>query len=338
MRHFPLAILGNGPVGMLAALRAAKQHPVILLAANPPLATMETRIEAAPAGLLALLLEYGIHPQQIGVETLFHQRAISWASAQVERISTPRVAHIHRPALDIVLWQKVLSELRIQVQLGEQTFQLHAMGARANAWQADYLLDASGRTAITATHFHQARQPWVARNFSLQWRERTSASTSAQYFQLAALPNGYVYRLGSRSAQTVVFVGRDIAVKGGADALQQRLAQSNAQWLMQGLPPLREFATSPALPSSLQWAQSSRSVLLGDAALARDILGSQGLSCGLSEAILSSTLAEESARAAFLQRQTEQRRLHIKALVAQIKVNRYRDSASWADYLAFLQR
>lgn len=353
MKHYRIAVLGNGPVGILAALYAARQGhgPVLLLAAEPPASAVAEgsgyRIEAVPVSLLALLLEYGIHPHQIGAGQTHAVRQIQWDSKTCMSLPTPRTVHIHRPALEQALWQKLLQQPRIHLHLGEQSLQLHDAGANGldggngKDWHADLLIDASGRAARTASSIDKSPQPWVARLFTLAGNARPSGSFQSHFhshFKLAALPEGYVYSLATPEVRNVVFVGRGKAVKGSADELQQLLQSTQADWVLQGLPQLTEFHSGMAHPVSLQWATSERSVLIGDAALARDILSSQGLSCGLSEALCVAELGTPQARTNFQQRQTQQRQLHATALLNQIRSCLYGMESAWQDYAQFIMR
>jgi 2-polyprenyl-6-methoxyphenol hydroxylase-like FAD-dependent oxidoreductase len=353
MKHYRVAVLGNGPVGILAALHAVRQGhgPVLLLAADPPAnADAEGggyRIEAVPVSLLALLLEYGIHPHLIGAGQTHAVRQIQWDNKTCISLPTPRTVHIHRPALEQALWQKLLQEPRIHLHLGEQSLQLHDAGVDSingdnpNNWHADLLIDASGRAARTASSIDKSPQPWVARLFTLAGNTRPSGSFQSHFhshFKLAALPEGYVYSLATPEVQNVVFVGRGKAVKGSAEELQQLLQSTQSEWVLQGLPGLTEFHKGMAHPVSLQWATSERSVLIGDAALARDILSSQGLSCGLSEALCVAKLGTPQARANFQQRQTQQRQLHATALLNQIRSCLYGMETAWQDYAQFIMR
>ncbi|MFZ6733704.1 NAD(P)/FAD-dependent oxidoreductase [Undibacterium sp. Ji42W] len=353
MKRYRIAVLGNGPVGILAALHAARQGhgPVLLLAADPP-ASIDAegggyRIEAVPVSMLALLLEYGIHPHLIGAGQTHAVRQIQWDSQSCMSVPTPRTVHIHRPALEQALWQKLLQEPRIHLHLGEQSLQLHDVGVDSingdnpNNWHADLLIDASGRAARTASSIDKSQQPWVARLYTLANNTRHPNPVRSHFqphFKLAALPEGYVYSLATPEVQNVVFVGRGKAVKGSAKELQKLLQDTQAEWVLQGLPQLTEFHSGMARPVSLQWAASARSVLIGDAALARDILSSQGLSCGLSEALCVADLGTPQARANFQQRQKQQRQLHATALLIQIRSCLYGMEAAWQDYAQFIMR
>ncbi|MBI3728270.1 MAG: hypothetical protein HY254_08040 [Burkholderiales bacterium] len=349
MNHYRVAVLGNGPVGILAALHAARQGrgPVLLLAADPP-ASVDAdgsgyRIEAVPVSLLALLLEYGIHPHLIGADQAHDLRQIQWDSKTSLSLPTPKTVHIHRPALEQALWQKLLQEPRIHLRLGEQSLQLHDAGANgadsgnSDDWHADLLIDASGRAARTASSIDKSQQPWVARLFTLA-RQTRQPGNFQPHFKLAALPQGYVYSLATSQVQNVVFVGRGNAVKGSAGELQQLLQSAGAGWVLQGLSDLAEFQGGMGHPVSLQWATSERSVLIGDAALARDILSSQGLSCGLSEALCAADLGTPLAKANFQERQKQQRQLHATALLNQIRGCLYGMETAWQDYAQFIMR
>ena len=154
------------------------------------------------------------------------------------------------------------------------------------SWRARTLLDATGRAmAMSSCRVHPPR-PWVARPF---WR--IASSTQAGHlcadrsFRIAALPFGYAYRLGSNTADMVWVVGRGEPLSHSPASLERHLRSLGAGWLLEGFAPLTSAHTGRSHPASVQWSQDSQCSTIGDAALCRDILSSQGLAAGISDAL-----------------------------------------------------
>jgi hypothetical protein len=83
---------------------------------------------------------------------------------------------------------------------------------------------------------------------------------------------------------TVGAVGRGKVAAGSADEIAQYLRAYAAELLKEG-PALQDMFANCAREASVQWAEDG-AVRIGDAALARDALSSQGLATGASEALL----------------------------------------------------
>ena len=77
-----VAVLGSGPAGMVAALELSKRQRTALVTCRLPSADEAPRVEAVPAALLALLVEYGIHPRKVGVERLYETRLVAWEGGE----------------------------------------------------------------------------------------------------------------------------------------------------------------------------------------------------------------------------------------------------------------
>ena len=67
-----------------------------------------------------------------------------------------------------------------------------------------------GMAAVTASRRVKPPAPWVARTF---WAER-APSDVVTAFGIAALPDGYAYRLVTAATITVGVVGRGASVRG----------------------------------------------------------------------------------------------------------------------------
>src|SRR3954470_24377816 len=103
----PLIVLGAGPVGLLAAIRGRELGLDVRVYTNG-LPQGAPRVECVPSQVVALLVEFGVNPNSVGIDTLYRSRTAQWSSRAVIATPTPDVAHIERPALDIALLQVAL--------------------------------------------------------------------------------------------------------------------------------------------------------------------------------------------------------------------------------------
>jgi hypothetical protein len=107
---------------------------------------------------------------------------------------------------------------------------------------------------------------------------------------------------------------------------------------LEGLPTLESLHAGRAFPVSVQWAEGSAGIAVGDAALARDALSSQGLASGLSSARYGVASESENDRALLRQHQWAERSRHLQSLSQLIAACRYADSAEWRQYRDFIDR
>jgi flavin-dependent dehydrogenase len=330
MRQFDVAVLGAGPVGLIAALQLARHgESVVLVAKNLPRADGPRRVDAAPAAFLALLVDFGIHPACVGADRLHNFRFSAWESEEPVVSEGAKTAHLERPALDIALLEHAR---HVGVPMVAPPFHWQDGGACGQGWQAQRVIDATGRAAVTASRLIRPPRPWVARTFWLS-RGRCDADPA---FCIAALPDGYAYRLGGASTITLGIAGRGTAVSGSVSALQERL-RSSAPWLMQGLPALADMHHGVTCAASTQWSVDNSELRIGDAALARDALSSQGIAAGVSEALLAAAASEDDVEL-IRERQREQRQAHMTSLLQLIDRSRYSGLPLWQNYRAFLAR
>jgi hypothetical protein len=324
----PLIVLGAGPVGLLAAIRGRQLGLDVDVYASglpqgPP------RVECVPSQVVALLVEFGVSPKRVGVDTLYQERTAQWSSRAVVTTPTPDVAHIERPALDIAL-------LRAALQAGAK---VHAMQdgllqqfLRQHRENQCLLLDASGRSAVTATQRIGPSRPLVARLFHLPMRPALRSSG----LMIAAGRDGYAYRLGSATTLTVGVVGRKDFVRGDGRQLIAKIADY-APWLVEGIAG-DEMQPGASGPASVQWSVSAHeeSVPIGDAFFARDALASQGLAMGFSDALKAVAQPDQKLRPSRLTDQKQAISLHCQRVIEQIAGSTFNSAPSWVEYARFL--
>lgn len=329
--HMPTVILGSGPVALACALVRARHGPLHLVLQqsgrrSPPM----PRVEVVPSVTLALLVELGVHPHRIGVRGLTRQRLVAWAGADPVGLASAEAAHLERPALDHALLELVLQERAIKL------YRASAAGAASAAKQlagdGSTIIDATGRNSVMSRAVRRPARPWVARLFHVH----PGAARMRAGFCLAALPDGYLYRAASANAITVGVVGRGALVGGNGELMFQRLARGPGAWVIDDLTP-RDWMPVGAGPASIQWSCGSNGLPIGDAALARDALASQGLANGLSDGCNAALVTSTAEAAAIRARSSSALASHLRSLVAVIEDCRWRAQPAWADYLAFLR-
>jgi hypothetical protein len=303
-------------VGCIAALAAARIGPVIHVV--PHEANVAPQVDSVPAPLLALLLEFGVHPAEIGVDDLQDTRMVSWESRDPAILRTRGTAHVKRPALDLAL--------RAAAARSPAVTTVRTPGGNT-LMSAEHGIDASGRSAVSAVRRVRPTDPWVARTFSVAGR----FSRAARAFQLAAFPTGYVYRLGIPDLLTFGIVAPK---RHHHTAIEDELRRLNAGWILAGLPSLDTMAVGRGGITSVQWTEGlNRLIRVGDAALARDSLSSQGIANGISDA-----LRAAQGEAASRRRQMEERQAHLTSLIGMIERCWCASSSVWVEYRGFLAR
>jgi 2-polyprenyl-6-methoxyphenol hydroxylase-like FAD-dependent oxidoreductase len=330
--RYDMAVLGGGAVGMIAALSSAQKSPTVLILRSEEKRCNVPRIETVPAPMLSFLIDCGVHPRRIGVERLHENQHMAWESADPQANRGRAMAHInkaklnsellsiakHAPNLDIVIDQRVPSR-RQSDWLGSN-------------WTARRLIDATGRAAVTATRRVMAPKPWVARPF---W-STARAPTHLRDFRIAALPFGYAYRIGSNEVDSLWIAGRGATLSASPNAVETALKCAGAGWLLDGLPVLESLHSGRAFPVSVQWAEGSSAIAVGDAALAKDVLSSQGMAAGFSSACFGVASELESDIKLLVQRQLAERASHLRSLWNLIASCRYVDSVEWRQYQDFI--
>lgn len=334
MGQAAFVILGGGPVALACALWCVRSGPVrvLYIRARGQCASVP-RIEVVPMATVAGLVELGVHPHSIGVFGFEERRLLAWESADPVAVVTAAAAHLERTALDRALLALAMRQPHIEFCcVDPATVQAEAaVMARAGAC----VIDATGRRAALAARTMRPRRPWVARMFHVSCKTMMLSVDQSEPFMAAALPQGYVFRAAGRGYCTVGVVGRGAMLAGGPADVRERLRADGAGWLIEDIAAL-QWIPAGAKPASIQWTESDAAALIGDAALSRDALSSQGLASGLADARYAAAIRSRHDRHALAQRSRFARAAHAGELVEMIAKCRWRGHAAWREYRGFL--
>jgi hypothetical protein len=307
-------VLGSGVAAAACALFAARHGPVTLAGAAPP--GRATAVESVPAATLTLLLELGVVPRELDVPGLVRGRTVTWERTEPEHHDGPACAHVDRSALLHALWRRVEADALIAV-VPRITGQAAPPGR---------LVDATGARARTAVSVTRRPGAWTAATVTLARKDADPG------LRLAAAPEGYGYRLGSASLVTLGWVGPGPPPRDGP-ALWRRI-QSNCAWLLTGLPEPPREATYRR-PAGLALPVAAEAVVpIGDAALTRDALASQGTSIALSDACLAADPRVTDAKLAV--RRADARERHVRHLDETLAACGYAAEPTWESYRRWL--
>jgi flavin-dependent dehydrogenase len=128
------------------------------------------------------------------------------------------------------------------------------------------------------------------------------------------------------------------ALSAGANALmlERVLTLRNARFVCEGLPALASLRRGVAGIASLQWSISGGTALVGDAAIARDALSSQGLTASLSDALYAVAAIDSNHLQCLRLRQVENLSSHLRLLREQIARCQYSARPLWQAYDRFI--
>lgn len=328
--RYDTAVLGGGAVGTLAALCSARKSATVLILDSREESGEIPRIETLPAPMLSLLIDYGVDPRRIGVERLYETQHVAWECSEPEIRRGRAMAHVDKAQLTSELLS--LASRSLDILIDSHAPSHGKSGWFGPAWSARRLIDATGRAAATAARRVTAPKPWVARPF---WRAAPAPATMRE-FRIAALPSGYVYRVGSNAVDELWIAGRGATLSASPQSIEASIRLAGAKWLLEGLPPLESLHAGRAFPVSVQWAEGSAAIAVGDAALARDVLSSQGLAAGLSSACYGVAGESQNDLALLRQHQGAERASHLRSLSQLLAACRYRDSVEWQQYGDFI--
>jgi flavin-dependent dehydrogenase len=325
---------------MLCALDAARRgHQVHLFIDDRRSAgdRIET-VESAPAAVVPLVVEFGVLPSQFGVREVHSTRLSAWDGGQPTVSPCPATVHLVRPSLERALFEQADRNLKIRVESSSGCFPTWN-GSRweVGNHEAVFLIDATGRRAITAKARIAPRVRW----FASLWEFPRSARHSADKdLAITSLPGGYIYRIASDRVVTLGAVGPKLGKVRIYDDLCALLEELHALWIVSGLR-APSSPTSRPVNSNVQWPADSdcttgNPILIGDAALAREPLASQGLAATLSDALYAVAAIDSNRLPLLPLRQSEQRASHIKSLRATLAMGRDRTSSEWSEYRRWL--
>lgn len=328
-----VVVLGAGPAGTIAALELSKTFNTTLVVQTPPFQQQCHRVDSVPAALLALLIDFGIHPREFGVDVLYSSQLRAWVDHAIQENPIPASAHVERPLLEQALLRRVRASSNITILPFDRDLLNHYRLEEQH--QRIFLLDATGRRSISAERIVRPANPWVARSFVVCGRTRSADPA----MRIASLPSGYLYRLGSSQHFALTVVGRGDLVSGTPRKIERYIIGNGAGWILEGLPALSEMSTGKASTAAIQWSIGGSGYRIGDAAIARDTLSGQGVALGITDALCAaSSLREHGNCDLLLQRQEEQRRAHLSSLGTALRSSRFSSELAWRCYCEFLER
>ncbi len=303
---FEVMVVGSGTIANVAALVCARSFSTVWVS-RPE--SPNSGVESVPAALLTALLEFGIHPVELGVHALHTTRRVAWQSPVASVRAARAAAHVDRGRLSAALAARAAREPRlVRLPARESKVDWWHGQWRAGDLRARLLLDATGRRALEKGALVEPPKRWLGTVFS---GKRGRADPS---LWLTALPEGYAYRLGSDERISVGLVSFDAAPRT-FDELQERLLRAGVSWLLDQIE--SDLGERQVRLASVAWpATAARPGLLrlGDAALARDALASQGLSLGISDAFHAARVVRSGQRSPLDARQLEAKQRHLGTL------------------------
>jgi 2-polyprenyl-6-methoxyphenol hydroxylase-like FAD-dependent oxidoreductase len=314
-------VVGSGVAGLACALFAAQHGPVRLYGGRARQGSRSLRrpgrvVESVPAATLTLLLELGLTPSELDVGELRRDRVVAW-DADPRAHTGPVCAHIDRVALHAALWERVTANPAITVVDRAEP------DRAASGW-----VDATGRRALSARTKLRPPRTWTASTVTV------GPGRASGFLRFAAAPDGYAYRLGSARWTTVGWVGPGRPPRDAA-SLRHRIDTAGCGWLLEGCvlasagpPDHRSASTSIPVPGACA------GTAIGDAALTRDALASQGVSLALSDACI--VADPQVSRQAMVARTVDARSRHIQHMAGMVTSCRYADTPTWTEYAAWL--
>ncbi|HET9957157.1 MAG TPA: hypothetical protein VFQ61_21820 [Polyangiaceae bacterium] len=315
-------VIGAGPVGALAAWLRAEREQVVVAARTAFGGDAAPILEVIPGSTVALLeetlaLTSGISP--------IEERLVAWSSAEpTELAGAPYV--VDRSVLDPAILARVVSHPRVSV-VPELQRDLRVGPYRANGIRAARVIDATGRSAVTATHRVSFGEPWAAWSF---WSARPRSVRPG--LRVAALTTGYAIRISSSRHTVFSFMGPAREPLSASEWM--RSVKHEAPFVLEGCSFGQWERGGTRCPSLAIF--DGNELRIGDASFARDALSSQGLAAGLSEALYAA--AVESVEDAELLRRRQRAQLadHLTSLWQAASSVRFADAPVWTGYRACL--
>ena len=332
--RYDVVVIGAGVAGLTAAHALSADRRVLLLDARVAAHRVVPRVDSVPMRFLAWLTEMDIDPRSVGVDRVHDTTLLSWGSAAPETVKRTPMAHIERGRLVAALRERALAgphapDIRIGGML-----RFEGRGCGGDGWQAARAIDASGRAAISARTIVGPRRPWVAQTF----RALRGTCTAEPGLRIAALPDGYAYRLGARDSVCLGVVGRIPLLHADASRVEDYLRRHDAAFMLDGLGPLAGLERGPAAPAATRWTLPGAAPRIGDSALARDPMSSQGIANSVSDALYAVAALDHDDRAGLDARHAAQRSSHLRTLLELLSTSRHAERPTWREYAEFVAR
>jgi len=332
-RLFDVAVLGTGPAGLTAALALAREQHVVVATARLPDGEVPGRVDCVPIRLLSTLQELGIETAVIRAHRPAGPRRIAWSSATPDRVYGHATVHLERPRLELALLTEVLRNGRIEIVIADRRPQFIGGLFVGDAWRAPRVIDATGAAGVMAPRRVRPAKPWASRTWMLP-----RPPDKCQQFDLATLPQGYVFRLATPTWLTIGVVGEPAFVRSDVTTLDARLRTAGHAWMLDDVPALDRLMQGWQGRGSVQWSELAGIPVLpiGDAALARDPLSSQGLATAIGDALAVAAVNDEASADLFRERYRIGVVTHLRALATHVRTVRWATSPAWHAYAAFL--
>jgi flavin-dependent dehydrogenase len=315
---FDTIVIGAGPIGLTAALLAARNGRVLLCETGA--GSARVRVDSVPVSLLAFFIELGLHPIELGASIVHNLRLVAWGGAKPVASMGAGSVHVLRPRLDQALLAKVRSHPRIAIRRSSPP---------TDAKPQRRIFDATGRRALTAKRVIAPPDPAICRSVFIFG----SFAPAQQALRIASLPGGYAYRLGTADTMTIGLVLGGSHWGSAAGSIVALISGGGAGWLFAGLPAIDDAVSGRGGIASVQWSVGASKVArLGDAEFARDALAGQGMATGISAALR--TILDWEPPDCL--KAIDDRIRHLQTLQKLVSQCQYVESPFWQSYGSFL--
>jgi hypothetical protein len=289
-------------------------------------------VDSVPVAAIAALIELGVDPRAFSDLRRHDTRRAAWSSDLPGTLNSPDTVHIERGGLEAALFARVLRHPRLTLlPAPRRRADLRSLIER-HARSGATLLDATGRASLLATRRTSAPSQW--HGWTQLWHANAGRSFDDD-FRIAAVPDGYCYRLGTRHCLTLGVV----SFAGGPSCRRTDRLQAHRRelpWLFEDLPAAEAAPADRVYPAGVQWSTHEDMLAIGDACFARDALSSQGLAGLISQAHYAVAVESPEDGALYAARAREQRLCHLRSLLGMLSESRYAAGAPWQRYREFV--
>lgn len=334
--RFDCIVIGSGPAGLAAAGKLATfgRRVAVISRIKPRgfsrLESMANRdvVSHAFRGLKQDSLPDGMFTTETGMSW--------WGGSPVSR---PEAVLVDRPVFDRALGREVqrlgVSLIRVPGEVTEVVRQPEGwiVGAAGKSWSSSMVLDACGRhsTLRRRKYLVDWRQVAVTGQWRFAW--------NAPAFWIESLPEAWLWGIrhpDGRFALSMFFDAAQLR-QGVAGIWRETLAISRLAALSSHWETLSPCTVCEATPVAAGELSVNAALPIGDAALARDPLASQGLTAGISDGLAAAvgvhTCLTDSSKATLVaQFFADRRRMaivrHLRALSAAYRTVSH-DSRFW---------